>query len=447
MLSVMQFSVENALGYLPQVVEMLICLLIGYIVAYVVKRLLFKGLTAIKFDDLCSKVNLQQTLNRIGIKSAASLSSNYVFWAIFISSLYIAFGFITAPEANRVLSRVALVLVDIVAAAGIMLIGIALMEVLITVFKRLFAVWNLEQVFAPVDRAIERAGLKTFDILYITVRAFVVLLFLEFALWVFRADFLMPYVTPVLVFIPRVIMAMLVVIAGVAVAEFAVRIIFGILDAIGVISIIEPLERTMKAKGLIITALRWILRISIFLLFLQLAFSIVDLPTAPVMVLLSYLPEALIAIVVLIIAWWLSSRLGNAFERLALERDLPFVDLFTMAIKFIVIYVGIIIALDELGLEIQALYILLAFMAGAFCVGFAGVFIFGFKDVGADLASSMQLKRNGEIGDTIIFGERIGRIAEITNLSTTIETDEGRMIVPNTRLRDAIIIKDQNKSG
>jgi small-conductance mechanosensitive channel len=203
----------------------------------------------------------------------------------------------------------------------------------------------------------------------------------------------------------------------------------------------------MKAKGLIITALRWILRISIFLLFLQLAFSIVDLPTEPVAVLLSYLPEALIAIVVLIIAWWLSSRLGNAFERLALERDMPFADLFTMAVKFIVIYVGIIIALDEIGLEVQALYILLAFMAGAFCVGFAGVFILRFKDVGADLASSMQLKRNGEIGDAIIFGERIGKIAEITNLSTTIETDEGRMIVPNTRLRDAIIIKDQNKSG
>jgi len=145
--------------------------------------------------------------------------------------------------------------------------------------------------------------------------------------------------------------------------------------------------------------------------------------------------RALLAIVILVVSWWISSRLAAAFERFALDRDLPFADLFTMGIRFIVIYIGVVIALDELDIATEALYILLAFVVGGFCVGLAGVFILGFRGVGEDLASSMQLKRNGEVGDTILFEDYTGRIVEITNLSTTIETDEGRMIVPNTRLK------------
>jgi len=427
--------------YLPQVIEVIITIMTGYVVAYLLRRGIYRALNTINFDDLCSEINVQQTFSRMGLKSVSSTVANYSFWFVFVISIWLAFRFVTLADIYRTLNIISIVLIDIVAATGIILIGIALMELFITVLKRLFAFWNLEQIFAPVDRAIERTGLKTFDILYITVRVFVILLFVELALLVFRATFLMPYITPALIFVQRLIVAMLVMIAGVAIAEFLIRVIFGILSAVGVTDIIEPLERTIRVKGIITITIKWILRVTFFLAFLQLAFVLIDIPTESVMVALSYFPRALLAITILILAWWLSSRLGISFEKFAVERDLPFTDLFTMAIRFIVLYVGVIIALDELGIAVEALYILLAFIAGGFCIGLAGVFILGFRDVGEDLASSMQLKRNGGIGDTILFEDHVGKIVEITTLSTTIETDEGRMIVPNTRLKDAIIIK------
>lgn len=429
--------------YLPQVIEVILVLIVGYIAAYLVKRGINRALNRIGFDDLCSRANITQAFNRMGLKSVSSLIANYLFWLIFILSVYLSFGFVTVPEASLILNRISIILLDVVAAIGIIFSGIAIMEIFVTVLRRIFSFWNLEQVFAPVDRAIERTGLKTFDVLYITVRIFVMLLFIELALLVFRASFLFPYVTPALVFVQRLIVAIFVIIIGVAITEFLIRVIFGILSAVGVMDVVEPLERTMKVKGIITIIIKWILRISFFLVFLQIAFAVVNLPTGPIISVLAYFPKALLAIVILIVAWWLSSRLGMAFEKFALDRDLPFVDLFTMSIRFTVIYVGVIIALDELGLAIEALYILLAFIVGGFCVALAGVFILGFKDVGADFASSMQLKRNGDVGDTILFENHMGRIVEITNLSTTIETDEGNMIVPNTRLKDAIIIKNK----
>jgi len=438
-MSVMQISLD----YMPQMVEAVVVLIAGYLIAYFAKRGVHRLLTALNLDDLCSRVNVQQAFGRMGVKSVSSLLASYAFWLIFVASVWVALEFITVPAAHEVLNRFSIVLLDIIAAAGIVLLGIALMEILVTVLRRLFSFWNLERIFAPVDRAMERTGLKAFDVLYITVRVFVTLLFIELALLVFRVDFLLPYVAPALTFVQKFMIVMFVIIVGVAITEFLIRILFGILGAVGVIDVIEPLERTMKVRGTITTTIRWILRVSLFLLFLQLAFALVGLPPEPINLVLAYLPRALLAIVILVVSWWISSRLATAFERFAADRDLPFTDLFTMGIRFIVIYIGAVIALDELGIATEALYILLAFVVGGFCVGLAGVFILGFRGVGEDLASSMQLKRNGEVGDTILFEDHTGRIVEITNLSTTIETDEGRMIVPNTRLKDAIIIKKE----
>ena len=437
----MQIVPQWVFEVLPQIIGAVIILIAGYLVGYGVKKGFGKLFQDISLDDLCSRVNVQQMFEKMGVKSTSAMLSSYAFWSVVIVSVYLAFCLINIAGISENLESLGIILISLVGAVGIMLLGIIIMEVLISILRRIFAAWDLGRILAPIDRALEKTGLKTLDILYITVRIFVILLFLELALLVFRLDFLIPYTTPVLVFIPRVIMAIFVIIAGVAITEFLVRVIFGIIDAVGVTKIIEPLEMMMKSRGIIITILRWIVRVIFILLFIRLSFSIVNLPTEPVNAVISFLPEVLLAMVIIIVSWWIASWLGNVFERFAVERDLPFVDVFSFFIKFAVIYIGIVIGLDELGLETEALYILLAFILGAFAIGAAGVFIFGFRDVGSNLASGMQLKRSSEVGDTIIFEDYSGKIVEITNLSTTIETESGRMIIPNSRLKDAIVIK------
>ena len=432
---------EGVIKDAPMILGAILIVVVGYLIALGVKKGLKRVFKRVKFDESCKKVNIQQILEKLGIESPSSLLSNLAFGAALIISIYFALDRITIERIQPALNAISSVLIGLMVAISIMVVGIFIMEILITILKRIFRSWKIEKVLAPVDRAMEKTGLKTLDILYIAIRIFIILLFLELALRLFRVDFLIPYVNPILIFIPRVIVAIFVIFVGIAITEFVIKIIFGVMDAIDIRRIIEPLETTMRSRGIIMRVLRWILRIYLLLLFFRFSFSIVNISTWAIDSILAYLPRILRAVIIVIVSWWFSFWLGNRFEKFGVERDLPFLDFLTFMMKFVIIFIGTIVALNKIDMPTTGLYFLLAFILGAFAVSIAIVFGYGFKDVGSNLASSLQLKRTAEIGDTAILGEYSGKIVEITNLSTTIETGEGKMVVPNSRFKDAIIIK------
>jgi hypothetical protein len=229
---------------LQQIAIAVVLIITGGLVGFFLSRMLLRALRALDLDGLSSRANVQQAFEKMGFKSTSSLLANYFFWALLMLS--ISYG-LRLIEMAALLKPLSDILAGLVIATGIMVACIFLMEILITLLRKLFAEIGL--TFASVDRALEKTGLKTLDIMYIIIRFFVILAFLEFALWFLRIDPIIAYVEPLLELIPRIMVITLLILIGIALVELLIKIIFGILDTTGItrlIDVVAPLPQCLR---------------------------------------------------------------------------------------------------------------------------------------------------------------------------------------------------------
>ena len=108
-------------------------------------------------------------------------------------------------------------------------------------------------------------------------------------------------------------------------------------------------------------------------------------------------------------------------------------------IKYSVLYIASLVALDQIGVNTDALIVLLAVYA------FALVFLGGlaFKDFLASGAAGIYLLLNQPygIGDDVRIGDHRGIVQEVDVFVTHIENDEEEFIVPNSRVLESGIVR------
>ena len=82
--SLQQFLNEIAVA-LPQIIGALLILLIGWIIAKVVKKLVVKGLKLVKFNYLTDKVGIEKFLSDGGVKvTSIDVIGTLVYWIIML---------------------------------------------------------------------------------------------------------------------------------------------------------------------------------------------------------------------------------------------------------------------------------------------------------------------------------------------------------------------------
>lgn len=138
---------------------------------------------------------------------------------------------------------------------------------------------------------------------------------------------------------------------------------------------------------------------------------------------------------ILFVTWIVSKILGVFLSR-AVGRISP--NVAPQAKRFIswlVWLTGILISLDQLGLELTILLVILAI---------GGVtFIFAFKDILSNIASREVITtyRPFKIGDWIQVGKFFGRVVDITWIDTIIVTPDNEMIyIPNSKITKSVLI-------
>ncbi|MDH3718184.1 MAG: mechanosensitive ion channel [Planctomycetota bacterium] len=81
----------SAIDYLPNVIGMLLVLLIGWIIARVLERLAAMVLTRIRFDTLCEKTGLLDSIQQLGVKASPSrMLGRIVFYILMLMFLITA---------------------------------------------------------------------------------------------------------------------------------------------------------------------------------------------------------------------------------------------------------------------------------------------------------------------------------------------------------------------
>ena len=115
------------LGYLPTLFGALIILILGWIVARIIKRLLEALLKAIRFDALADKSGITGILKKGDLKITASqVISGLVYWLVIIMVLVMVVNALGLPKASDVLASLFAYVPKVIGALFVLVVAMFL---------------------------------------------------------------------------------------------------------------------------------------------------------------------------------------------------------------------------------------------------------------------------------------------------------------------------------
>ena len=154
---------------------------------------------------------------------------------------------------------------------------------------------------------------------------------------------------------------------------------------------------------------------------------------------IEFVPQVFIAVLVLIVGFVIADKAELYVSESLRGVKLPEVSLIPKVVKYSVLYVTLLIALDQVGVQVLALYILLiVYVAGLVIVG-----AYAFKDfvVSSAVGIYLLLEQPYGIGDRIEIGDRRGIVQEVDLFVTKVESDSEEYIIPNRQVFDEGIVR------
>lgn len=158
--------------------------------------------------------------------------------------------------------------------------------------------------------------------------------------------------------------------------------------------------------------------------------------TAVVHAVTAFLPNALIALLLLVGGLWLASWLSGLVERLS-EQDgrVSSPRVVSRAVYYAVVVVALVMASEQIGLGTQLVTSLVAITSAGLVFGFALVFALGARNVFGNVIARHYCEPLFSIGDEVELGGVRGKIVRYTASSVVLTTNDGRkVIVPCNQL-------------
>ncbi len=112
---------------LPQIIGALLLLIIGWIIAKVLKNLLVKGLKLIRFSYLTEKAGIEKFLREGGITvTAVDIIGTLVYWIVMLLVILATLNSIKLTAASTLFNEIMLFIPNIIVAILILIIGVYL---------------------------------------------------------------------------------------------------------------------------------------------------------------------------------------------------------------------------------------------------------------------------------------------------------------------------------
>lgn len=114
-------------GYLPTLLGALIILIVGWIVANIIRSLANRLLKIIRFNTLAEKAGISEILSKGGIKAtSAEVLSGLVYWLVIIMVLVMVVNALGLPQASQVLESLFDYIPNVIAAVFVLIVGMFL---------------------------------------------------------------------------------------------------------------------------------------------------------------------------------------------------------------------------------------------------------------------------------------------------------------------------------
>src|ERR687893_2926762 len=120
----LQDTLDQFLGYIPQLIGAIIILLIGYIVARILKAVVSRVLQAVGFDGWMERGGIKQFLDRAQTRETpATVLGTLVFWFVFIIVITMAADALGIRQVSAVLAQLIAYIPSIIAAIPILVLA------------------------------------------------------------------------------------------------------------------------------------------------------------------------------------------------------------------------------------------------------------------------------------------------------------------------------------
>lgn len=143
-----------------------------------------------------------------------------------------------------------------------------------------------------------------------------------------------------------------------------------------------------------------------------------------------YLPNVLAAVLIGLAGYLGGNLARSALSRTAAKAGLTQGDLLGRSAQGLIWVVTLLIAIDQMGIDIQFLMALLIIIVAATVGGLALAFGLGARTAVSNLIASHYLSRTYRTGQLVRLGSIQGRISDITPTAVILETQDGRLQIP-----------------
>lgn len=146
---------------------------------------------------------------------------------------------------------------------------------------------------------------------------------------------------------------------------------------------------------------------------------------------MNFLPQVFISLIILIIGLYIASVVRQTIVAAFLSFGLAFGKLVSSAFFYFLLLFVMVIALEQLGINTTIITSNVIIIIGGAVLAFAISYGFASKDILHNFLASLYSKNNFQIGQKIILqDESVGEIIKMDNISVTLKTEEGKLVIP-----------------
>ncbi len=370
----------------------IVLLVIAFVAATLVKKLVIKLLTAVKAEELLAKIGAKEEVAKSAIQFVGKLVY-FITFLLFLPAVLDKMGMssVSQPIIGMVNSFVAFI-PNLVATAIIIVVGLFIANIIKDLLTSVLKA-------VKVDALQEKAGIKASEnasfssIIANLIYGLIVLIVITTGLDQLGIPTISQpansIVSSIFAIIPSILAAIVIIAAGVFIAKLVAKLLEGLLASVGADSLLEKISGNANKKISLSKIIGEVVKYVLVVIFLVQGINVLNLPvlTAIGEAVISYLPAVLTAIIILAIGLFAA----NTAEA-AIVKKFPNAKASAMVAKVIIYVFVAFVCLSQLGVAIAIVEKTFVLAVAALCVAFAIAFGVGGRTFAANMLAKLEKK-------------------------------------------------------
>lgn len=153
---------------------------------------------------------------------------------------------------------------------------------------------------------------------------------------------------------------------------------------------------------------------------------------------ISHLPNLITGLFIILAGVLLSNAIRAAIVSAAGASGIERYEMLGRSIQILVILTAAIIGAGQMGINVRLLGNILIIIIGVLLAGGALAFGLGARTLIANVIGAQYMRKHCRIGEEMVIGAVRGTIAEVTQTSIILDTDNGRTVVPAKEFQEQV---------